>query len=145
MNCVAPSRIMQSRAMPVRQLPAHVVTMAQPCMLLDEDAIIMIDLEESLRGIGLSNIRIATTLLRASQISAATMPRLAILDYKIHGGTSLKVAEEMAAGGAQIIFLTGYGDALLLPPILDGAKVISKPFVIGDLIAALRELFPLNK
>lgn len=62
---------------------------------------------------------------------------VAVLDVNLNGRTSYPIAQVLMDRGCAFIFATGY-DASHVPPALDGAPVLHKPFMRRELERALR-------
>jgi CheY-like chemotaxis protein len=63
---------------------------------------------------------------------------VALLDINLAGNVTYPVADALRARGIPFVFATGYGSAALKAE-LRGAPVLSKPYVIEQLIAALTQ------
>ena len=103
------------------------------CLVVEDDSIIRLDLEETLKGFGFRHVHGASSLEAAVTIIGAAPICFAVLDYNV--GTS------NTARGVPALFLTAYGAAVELPPSLSHLEVLSKPFsseVLAD--AMLRVL-----
>lgn len=109
------------------------------CLVVEDQSIIRIDLEETLRGFGFRNVHGASTSEAAAKIAATAEIRLAILDYELGCGTSVHVAEALVAKGIPAVFLTAYGAGVELPPGLAHLQVLAKPFSADLLAKALRK------
>lgn len=112
--------------------------MLEPCLVVEDDSIILLDLEHTLRQFGFNDLRTATTLAKAQEISADTTIRLAVLDYAIGKSNSVDIAETLTARGTSVVFLTAYGEDVELPLALAGVPVLSKPFTTAQLEKALK-------
>ena len=68
----------------------------------------------------------------------ATAPfDVALLDIDLHGERVTAVADAALARGKPVIFLSGYGDANVLPAHLQGLPRLEKPVDVDQLIAAI--------
>lgn len=77
------------------------------------------------------NVRTALDLV-------ATAPfDVALLDIDLHGEQAAPVAEAVRQRGKLVIFLTGYGDAEVLPPHLRGLPRLEKPVDAKELFAVI--------
>lgn len=117
------------------------VELLDQCLVIEDDSIIRLDLEETLRGFGLKHVHGASTLEAAARIIAASPIRFAVLDYNVGHSNTVAMAEALAARGVPALFLTAYGTSVELPASLAHMQVLSKPFS-ADLLAEalLREL-----
>ncbi|MFO1132895.1 MAG: response regulator [Hyphomicrobiales bacterium] len=128
-----------------RSLRSARVELLDQCLVVEDDSIIRLDLEETLRGFGLKNVHGASTLEVATAIIASSPIRFAVLDYVIGSSNTVAVAEVLAARGVPTLFLTAHGKSVELPAGLAHLQVLSKPFS-SDLLAAaiLKELAALT-
>lgn len=117
------------------------VDLLDQCLVVEDDSIIRLDLEETLKGFGLKHVHGASTLEAATQIIAGSPIRFAVLDYNVGSANTVAMAEALAARGVPALFLTAYGSSVELPESLAHVQVLSKPFS-SDLLAEamLREL-----
>lgn len=109
------------------------------CLVVEDQSVIRIDLEETLRGFGFRNVHGASTSEAAAKIAANAEIRFAILDYELGCGTSVHVAEALVAKGIPAVFLTAYGAGVDLPESLAHLQVLAKPFSAEFLEQALRK------
>lgn len=123
---------------PLRSAP---VELLDSCLVVEDDSIIRLDLEETLRGFGLQSVHGASSLEAAAQIIASSEIRFAVLDFNVGPTNTIPVAEALLARGIPAVFLTAYGAAVELPPGLSHIQVLSKPFSTDLLAEAmLREM-----
>jgi DNA-binding NtrC family response regulator len=117
------------------------VDLLEQCLVVEDDSIIRLDLEETLKGFGLRHVHGASSLEAAAKIIAASPIRFAVLDYNVGACNTVAMAEALTARGVPTLFLTAYGNAVELPPSLSHVQVLAKPFS-SDLLAEaiLREL-----
>jgi DNA-binding NtrC family response regulator len=117
------------------------VELLDQCLVVEDDSMIRLDLEQTLKGFGLKHVHGASTLEAASKIISSSSIRFAVLDYNIGPANTVAVAEALTARGIPALFLTAYGTSVELPPSLAHVQVLSKPFS-SDLLAAamLKEL-----
>lgn len=117
------------------------VELLDRCLVVEDDSIIRLDLEETLRGFGLKHVHGAPSLEAAAKIIATSEIRFAVLDYNVGLANTLAVAQSLAERGIPALFLTAYGTSLELPPNLSHVQVLAKPFS-SDLLAEamLKEL-----
>ena len=121
------------------------VELLEQCLVAEDDSIIRLDLEETLKGFGFRHVHGASTLEAAAEIISSSPIRFAVLDYSIGPSNTVAMAEALTARGVPAVFLTAYGTAVELPPSLAHVQVLSKPFSPELLAAALfRELGDLD-
>lgn len=114
------------------------VELLDHCLVVEDDSIIRLDLEQTLKGLGLTHVHGASTLEAAAAILEAEPIRFAVLDYVVGGSTTVAVAEALAARGVPMLFLTAYGKSIELPAKLAHLQVLSKPFSTDLLAAAIQ-------
>lgn len=117
------------------------VDLLDQCLVVEDDSIIRLDLEETLKGFGLKHVHGASTLEAAARIIAASPIRFAVLDYNVGPSNTVAMAEALTARGVPALFLTAYGTSVELPATLSHVQVLAKPFS-SDLLAEalLKEL-----
>jgi CheY-like chemotaxis protein len=107
-------------------------------LIVEDDMIIALDLEETIRHLGVKTPRTAGNVAEALELIAQRTPDFALLDIGLRGGTSLPVADRLASLEVPFAFLTGYGArAAPLPRFGDRLK-IEKPFSRAALADALK-------
>lgn len=117
------------------------VELLDQCLVVEDDSIIRLDLEETLKGFGLKHVHGASTLEAAAGIIASSPIRFAVLDYNVGPSNTVAMAEALAANGVPALFLTAYGTSVELPPSLSHVQVLAKPFSSALLAEAmLKEL-----
>jgi DNA-binding response OmpR family regulator len=79
----------------------------------------------------------AGTVRRALDLVATTQFDIALLDIDLHGERVTAVADAVRAQDKPVIFLSGYGDASMLPPHLQRLPRLEKPVDVEQLIARL--------
>jgi len=106
-------------------------------LLLEDEYLIALDAELSLKDFGVERVEIASTLQEAERLAAAGRYDVALLDVNINGEMSFALAESLRRRGIPVVFATGYElnsrDAL---PTEVGI-MISKPYTREKLRDAL--------
>ena len=117
------------------------VDLLDQCLVVEDDSIIRLDLEQTLKGFGLKHVHGASTLEAATKIISASPIRFAVLDYNVGPANTVAMAEALTARGVPALFLTAYGTSVELPASLSHVQVLAKPFS-SDLLAEalLKEL-----
>jgi CheY-like chemotaxis protein len=108
-------------------------------LIVEDDAIIALDFEDTLLGFGVKTVRMAGNVVRALQLIDERAPDFALLDVGLAGGKSFAVAERLHAMQIPFVFITGYSGAIGLPPALKGTQMLPKPCTSDVLLAALRQ------
>ena len=83
---------------------------------------------------------IVPSVERALAALAANPVDIAVLDINLHGASVVPLAEHLSAQGVPFVFLTGYGDAELLPEHLRGRPRFDKPVQAERLVEAMLDL-----
>jgi CheY-like chemotaxis protein len=106
-------------------------------LIVEDNFIIALDLEETLRKLGALDIRTASNVATALAAIKERTPRYALLDVNLGVETSFEVATRLVALGVPFAFMTGYGENAPFPPELAQAPRVRKPFTQQSLAAVL--------
>ncbi len=107
-------------------------------LVVEDEALIGLELEQSLSARGIVVIGPCATIAEALDRIAEHRPDAALLDLNLGGEMSFAVAEALLAlGGVRIVFCTGYDGDRPLPPGLTDVTVLRKPFDLEEVITAL--------
>lgn len=109
-------------------------------LVVEDDAFIGLDLAQQLRGAGFEVIGPAVSGVEALQLLAEAGCDAAVLDINLGRETSEVVAIELAKRSVPFLSASGY-DRDRHPPAFHGAPMLTKPFQIDALVAALHRLF----
>ena len=108
-------------------------------LIVEDNMIAALDAADILKQAGAATVHTASAAADALALIDLYPIGFALLDVNLGDGTSLPVAERLAADGVVFMLVTGYGDA---SRVLDGyptARVISKPFTEETLLKNLHE------
>ncbi len=105
-------------------------------LVVEDEAMVAMMLEDFLEELGCVVVATASRLEEALTQAAGLAVDVAVLDVNLAGKLSYPVAELLRTRGIPFLFATGYGVAGL-PARLSGAPVLAKPFLMGQLAAAL--------
>ncbi|MEM1149894.1 MAG: response regulator [Pseudomonadota bacterium] len=109
-------------------------------LYLEDETLIALDGESSLRELGLETIHSARSLSKAKSIARTEELDLAILDVNLgNGQNSFELALELVQRGLKVLFVSGY-NATEFPASVRGVPVLSKPFTKHTLAAALHDM-----
>jgi CheY-like chemotaxis protein len=118
----------------------------QSVLVVEDHALIALDLETMLLDLGVDRVTIATTVNQALELVAAQNFDIAFLDVRLGDNTSIQVAYVLRDKGIPFAIATGYDTDVDIPADLRTVPVISKPYgkdVIADvwqsLVKAARE------
>lgn len=109
-------------------------------LVVEDDALIAMELEERLQDMGYDVVGPAATVADAREAIAATRPDAALLDSNLGGVSSTDLAAGLAADGVPVAFCTGYDTIRNLPPLLQHAPILTKPIADADLLKVLKRL-----
>jgi DNA-binding NtrC family response regulator len=109
-------------------------------LIVEDDYVVADALRYLIDGYEGSVTAIAPSIERALEALAATPVDIAVLDINLHGASVVPLAEHLRAQGVPFVFLTGYGDAELLPEHLRDHPRFDKPVQADRLVQALLDL-----
>jgi CheY-like chemotaxis protein len=112
-------------------------------LVVEDEALVAMALEDMLLHLGCTVVGPALRLEPALKLAATEQLDGAVLDINLGDDRSFPVAEILARRGVPFLFATGYGASGLEPPF-DQAPVLSKPYCLDALEAALRQLLSLR-
>ena len=107
-------------------------------LVVEDEAIIALDLKAILEEAGATVIGPARTLLAATELAASGDLAAAILDVQLGDGTIFPVARLLADRRIPFLFHTGRADAGALARF--GAEVIVKPATSALIVAGMARL-----
>lgn len=79
-------------------------------LVVEDSIIIALDTEENLRRLGVSAVRIESTVTGALAAIAEERPDFAIIDFNLGGESSEPIAEALRAAGVRFVLATGYAE-----------------------------------
>lgn len=112
-------------------------------LVVEDEMTIALMIEDMLLELGHQVIDLAMRLPQAADLASKADFDAAILDVNLDGRKSFPVADILTERGIPFAFATGYG-AAGIEPAYAGRPVITKPFLLDDLKAALEKLCPLR-
>src|SRR3954467_2340131 len=96
-------------------------------LVVEDDAIIALDFEDTILGFGVKTVRTAGSVARALELIADRAPDFALLDVGLMDEKSFAVAERLGALKIPFAFVTGYGAVGAFPAALAGRPTLPKP------------------
>ena len=108
-------------------------------LVVEDDAIIALDFEDTMLGFGVKTVRTAGGVARALELIADRAPDFALLDVGLMDEKSFAVAERLEALNIPFVFVTGYNSDVRLPPAFANRPRLPKPCSTEALEAALRQ------
>jgi DNA-binding response OmpR family regulator len=109
-------------------------------LLVEDDALIAMEMEERLTELGYVVLGPAATVAAAEAAVAAERPDAALLDANLAGCSSVGLGEALKRQGVRVAFCTGYDEIRDLPAHMADAPILTKPVSDQILVATLREL-----
>lgn len=111
----------------------------RPRLIVVEDSFpVAQSLKSLLQAMSCDVVGMAGNVQTARDLVATAQFDLALLDIDLHGELATPVAEAVLHQGQPLIFLTGYGDADMLPPHLRALPRLEKPVDSNELFAAIK-------
>jgi CheY-like chemotaxis protein len=112
--------------------------MPDDVLIVEDNAIIALDFEDTILGFGVKTVRTAGSVARALELIAKRAPDFALLDVALVHEKSFAIAERLEALKIPFIFITGYGSDVRLPAAFANHRRLPKPCPTEALEAALR-------
>jgi CheY-like chemotaxis protein len=106
-------------------------------LVVEDNFVLAESMKWALEGLGCEVVGPAPTSARALELLAEADVHAAILDIDLQGKSSTPVAEHLIEAGLPFLFLTGYGNATLLPEALHERRCLNKPVDPEVLASAL--------
>ena len=130
----APAAALPERSQPIRvdapldAAPARLADHPANVLVVEDSIIIALDTEESLRRLGVGQVRVESTVTGALAAIADSRPDFAIIDFNLGGESSEPVAAALRASGVRFVLATGYADSADGFERLGAAAVLRKPY-----------------
>jgi CheY-like chemotaxis protein len=112
--------------------------MPNDVLIVEDDAIIALDFEDTILGFGVKTVRTAANVAKALDLIADRAPDFALLDIGLVREKSFAIAERLDALKIPFVFVTGYGADARLPAAFVDKPRLPKPYSTEALHAALR-------
>jgi CheY-like chemotaxis protein len=110
-------------------------------LVAEDEALILMEIEEMLQDIGCEVVGPVATLDAALGAIRGNDLDGALLDMSLHGERITPAAEELVARGVRFILCTGYGRNPDDEAAIRDAPRLTKPFTLDGLRAAMTEAF----
>jgi CheY-like chemotaxis protein len=107
-------------------------------LIVEDDAIIALDFEDTVLGFGAKTVRIAASVTMALEMIADRAPDFALLDVGLVHEKSFAIAERLDALKIPFVFVTGYGSAGAFPAAFAHTPTLPKPCSTEALRALLK-------
>lgn len=108
-------------------------------LIVEDDPIIALDFEETIRGLGVKAVRTVASVARALEMISEQTPDFALLDVGLVYEKSYAVAERLQALNVPFVFVTGYSSEVKLPTDFADKPRLPKPFTVEALQAVLQQ------
>jgi CheY-like chemotaxis protein len=109
-------------------------------LVVEDEVLISMLIEDMLAEIGCKCVDVAASVEGAIGALAKAAPDFAMLDINLNGKRSFAIADILLSREIPFVFLSGYGSREL-DEAYAGAKVLQKPFQLGDIEAVLADVF----
>jgi two-component SAPR family response regulator len=119
--------------------PADSQGLPNDVLIVEDDAIIALDFEDTILGFGVKAVRTCGSVARALKLIEDRPPDFVLLDVALVSERSFAVAEKLQAMKVPFVFITGYSRDFGLPPAFEGTPMLPKPCTADALEAALRQ------
>jgi CheY-like chemotaxis protein len=96
-------------------------------LIVEDDPIIALDFEDTIRGFGVRTVRTAANVAGALELIADRAPDFALLDVGLVREKSFAVAERLDALKIPFVFVTGYRAAGTFPAAFEQVPRLAKP------------------
>jgi CheY-like chemotaxis protein len=106
-------------------------------LIVEDDAIIALDFEQTVAEFGVTLVRIASNVTQALAMIAERPPDFALLDIGLSEEKSFAVAKRLAVLKIPFAFVTGYSGESVFPPEYSERPKLAKPFSRDELFAIL--------
>lgn len=120
--------------------PSSVDLAERRVLVVEDQFLIALDMEVTLRTLGARTVDLATGIDDALVTVERTPPDLAILDWTLGTTTTEPIAEVLRKRSIPFVFVTGYDDLDVLPPSLRSVPFIRKPVALETLRTTLASL-----
>ena len=120
----------------------EVVGPALKILIVEDDALIAMELAERVAEMGRSVLGPAHSVAEAEQLIATERPVAALLDLNLAGQSSIALGLTLAGLGVPVAFCTGYDRLRDAPAELANAPLLTKPVGSADLRDCLAKLMP---
>ena len=107
-------------------------------LIVEDDAIIALDFEDTILGFGVKMVRTAASVARALEMIVDRAPDFALLDVGLVHEKSFAIAERLDALKIPFVFVTGYGARSTFPAAFAHKPTLPKPYSTDALKALLR-------
>ena len=122
------------------RMPTPQISMSSPnalkglsILLVEDQALIAMDAEDALIKLGAASVSAHPSVRDAMTSLTASRPDFAVLDYNLDGETTGAIASELMRLKVPFLFVTGYGDSIMIPDKFRSVPIVRKPISLRDL------------
>ena len=109
-------------------------------LVVEDDMLIMLDIEEILKSIGITHVSCATNIESATKLVETVKPDFALMDYRVGKATTAELAVTLQALKVPFAFVTASIPPEGMLPKLVTQSLIMKPFSEVDIRSAVELL-----
>jgi CheY-like chemotaxis protein len=116
---------------------ARQAAVPQRVLLVEDNLIIALDTEDTLRTLGVAHVDTAVSVQTALDLLASSNPDFAILDVSLGPENSFSIAQVLTERGTPFAFATGYGKRFAFPEPFRNTPILVKPYTEAAIRAVL--------
>jgi light-regulated signal transduction histidine kinase (bacteriophytochrome) len=106
-------------------------------LLLEDNLIVALEAEDLLRTLGAGSVTAVSSILGAAGLIVANRFDFAVLDINLGAENSLGVADQLRRANVPFVFASGYGDLAISGQSRVSELIVSKPYDLESLNAAV--------
>jgi len=125
--------MIMNRTLQWDQRPLH-------ALVVEDDMLILLDIEEILKSIGVTQVSCATSVDSAMALLEQSRPDFALMDYKLRQRTAADLAKTLQDLGVPFAFVTASAVPPEVLPIFASPPVVMKPFSEVDIHNTVEQL-----
>jgi DNA-binding response OmpR family regulator len=107
-------------------------------LIVEDDALIALDCQQSLQDAGANHVDIAKTHAEVTRLLAVHSFDIAVIDIFLGAESGVPIALAMSAAGIPFIFCSGGSNVVDLPASLRRVLLVQKPYSFLELVEAIR-------
>lgn len=96
-------------------------------LVVEDQGLIAMDAEETLRRLGAADVRLAATVEEAEKVLEEFNPDMAVLDFSLGADTSETIADALLDRDIPLVFMTGYSEGVGIPERFRDIPMVRKP------------------
>ncbi len=135
---IAPGEAVDAAPERLAVAPGQVLA-GQSVLVVEDQGLIAMDAEETLRRLGAIDVRLAPSVDDAIRQLETFAPDAAILDFNLGEETAEAIADELLARGVPFVFTTGYSDPAAIPERFRHIPLIRKPISDASIVSHMSQ------